>query len=511
MSNNDLFEMEHFGRASYERKVTRPGFKDVTERLRSSRRGSYLGQIPETTKYLHFVDPERRVSFPVEPGQRDSYKRILSEVVRSLEETEGSTGLLDKVEQRRLCERAEIFRNARYLDIRRVFTDSSAPVTYDFVPETFEGFPIDEIIDNIGERHSYILENMTHGFRVLTSKKGISITGRSDLVKEVSAETASIRDPRERLETFLNRLCERGYTLRKSGSGRIGIDQREKVVDAIMNHPNNLYIKDARSGGGYLVVRVRRDGEETILESDSEEFEQMLEEMRGEYGRAERMIEAFGGFGEANCDDGEESKQGILSVNRDKKRRCDVNNPRRVLEYMLGSLNPWSDRWIENPIIEEEMPYELVEGNRVELRMICQRVDGRFVVTDYAKVSNNSVSANISLGGNGEFTDIVVEKILKRRMQGYDTDKLYGVMDELKDRTERFAEAVYEHNSSLEMYAERRVPMDFAIDLLPIWDKEKGELDFGFLEINYSYGFKGLVENEPIVAIFVRANKSRLG
>ncbi len=47
-----------------------------------------------------------------------------------------------------------------------------------------------------------------------------------------------------------------------------------------------------------------------------------------------------------------------------------------------------------------------------------------------------------------------------------------------------------------EVFSSRQLN-DFALDICPVWDSERGSLRFAFLELQFAYGFSGLTATEP--------------
>lgn len=270
-----------------------------------------------------------------------------------------------------------------------------------------------------------------------------------------------------------------------------------------MSHNGNLYIKDARSGGGYLVVRVRREGQEIHIESDSPEFAHLME-------RRERIAQEWNDQYERLV----ERRAPKVILNHYQKRK-DYYNPKNTVGILHDLF-----RTLRNPIIEEEIRYETINGHRAEFRLICQRVprskseDEEFEISGYSKVSGNSVSANISLGGHGESVQDVLRGMYSQRMPNATEGELSFVVSEaerdMMRRTKDFAEKVYAHYTSNSTLRENGVeaPRDFAVDLIPRWNNEARKIDYSFLEINNQYGYKGLLEVDQAAAGRVLRNKA---
>ena len=193
-----------------------------------------------------------------------------------------------------------------------------------------------------------------------------------------------------------------------------------------------------------------------------------------------------------------------------ERRNLDNYNPKDqkgILYELFGRLR--------NPIIEEEISYETFNGHRAEFRLICQRdpKSKAFGIEGYTKVSNNGISANISLGGHGESIKDVLRGMYSQRMPTISESKLSSIVNtaerDIMTRTKDFAEKVYSHYSSNSTLSGNGVeaPRDFAVDLIPRWNDETRKIDYCFLEINYQYGFKGLEEVNPASYFMVGLKK----
>ena len=62
--------------------------------------------------------------------------------------------------QREFCKRTGIFENVPYLNIRKLFSESSEPIVFEFRPESFSDFPYKEVLRYFSNSHSYIFENI---------------------------------------------------------------------------------------------------------------------------------------------------------------------------------------------------------------------------------------------------------------------------------------------------------------------------------------------------------------
>ncbi|MFH1848564.1 MAG: hypothetical protein ABH879_00080 [archaeon] len=503
---NVFTDFGHYRNEGYLFRVEEPVVRDITEEVAAWRRHQPRSSpIPETTRYFGFFHPDIEIDF----SSMYVYGGLDAAHSQRLEQQERGHGQFDKVAQRELCEKIGIFRNVGYLDIRKLFSESNDPVTVEFAPKAYSGFPREDILETLGQGRSYIFENTDGGFRLRTSKRGITVMSNNDLVNRVDAATRHIRDPGELIDSFLAGLSDAGYTFKKVGYRRDGdYEGRERLIAGILEHPENLYIKSARTGGGYLVIRIRKDGGENIVESDSEQFAWLVDKFVS--WNDQRMARRQ----QVLSDRHQSPRHEMIARLREEigstmEPLQDPREPQVLLNLILSGASipnviTRPGGWMPNPLIEAEIPYEKVDGRRVEFRMICQQPGRKMDITGYTKVSESDINANISLGGVGARILPLYRAMFEKHENVSD-----AALDELAEAAERslfrdtrrFARAVQRY------YVERegKAPADFAIDIVPSWNGEG--IDHYFLEINYRYGFKGLIDADPAGAQRVRANK----
>ncbi|MFH1511133.1 MAG: hypothetical protein ABIF10_05560 [Candidatus Woesearchaeota archaeon] len=482
-----------------------PVIRDITEQVLDEK--SFFTadpEIPKNTTYLGFFSPrfpDARYFIGSSKTSFYNWKKTESSMQRK---REMRLEVFDKISQRKLCDMLGIFENPRYMDVRKLFSDTYATTIFRFIPSQFKDFPLDDIVSGLSkEPSSYIFHNVVDGFRIRsTSKKALTITGRSDIVKEANTETRGITDPRARIQAFLRKLVQKRYSLDVIGF-KGNTNGGDRLIEAILSHQGNLYIKDARTGGGYLVVRVRKEALQTCIESDSAEFMQLIKEREG---KRQSLMERYQTYVDLNA------PQVMLNEVSARINRYDAKNNRGILHDLFLTL--------ENPLVEEEVPCETINGERAELRLICQRLSclpsKKFGVIGYAKVSGKYISANISLGGHGDKISNVLNGIYSQRLSWAKKDQLATIITEAEkdiiERTTAFAEGVYNYYKSNRTMKRQGIdlPRDFAVDLIPTWDGVAREIKLYFLEINRLYAYKGLQEVDPAAARTVEMNQKAI-
>ena len=499
-SLDDLFEqMDHFESRGSEIVVARPVFSNIDDMVLKERaKRSSKPRIPERTTYFGFFDPEiTRAQYIISSSQTYEHG-VVARWAGIVQMEEERRSPFDKVSQRELCAQIGIFNNPRYLDTRKLFSNSKTPTRFRFVPKEFSNFPhwiLDDLFNWENKPKSYIFQNTEDGFRIRGSKKqGFTVYSEGNMVvKEANQETKKIRDPHQRLDAFLAKLIEKEFSIDVVGYKGDPSNQQEQLLTGLLVHNQNLYIKDARTGGGYLVVKVCRDGSE--IKSDSPDFQKLKEAREKELENRQNRLAHY---------KKEHYSQGWIDQVQKEIDEYDPQDKEGILVDLFKTLN--------NPLIEEESPYEAYQGGRAEFRLICQRVNSKkgFQIEPYAKVSASDVSTNISLGGRGELIHKVIAAIYQQRKPELTKmellDAVHKAIIDLSQRTRSFAEQVYQHYRST-LSEGLTVPRDFAVDLIPVWDEEKDKLDYDFLEINRHYGYSGLMQVNEYAVALVNRNK----
>ena len=154
---------------------------------------------------------------------------------------------------------------------------------------------------------------------------------------------------------------------------------------------------------------------------------------------------------------------------------------------------------METAQIETVIPALLFNDQRVEFRMICEKVrkHGGFIQTiAFAKVSSNAVAANISLGGLAVSVREMVSLLLQQEIAVISEEQLYDRTTDTMNRLSAMA--------TLFANEYRKAPgcenlHGLAIDLCPVWNFAKQSLDFFLIEVNENvYGFASFQSIDPI-------------
>jgi len=492
----------------YERFVTAKSQKivDMTEEVEDRRNvGRFPYEVKEGTKYYGVKEKHRggmRYSesilssiggkvCAIGTSANPMYKTAM-ENLRNVSEKEKHVYNKDKIFDRDFSVESGIFENPKSLDLRWL-QNLGLEQAITFKIRGFAGFPVKKIVKSIGERKSFIFENVVDGFSIRTDGKGIVISSRNPLAKEAIRETMDVKDPEKRIREFLRNLAMRDYSVTKIGWQEVDLNP---LYDAILMTKNPLYLKASSTGGGWMVARLWRDENGRVaLKSDDGKFaelEQYVQELAQRSfdickKRLEHLIDAHAAK---------------MVVDNEKKilKKCEKRLRDGNFSGMLLSEYFYS---VPNLIIEAEIAGEKVDGRRVEFRFICQKnlIDGEetaqvpFGIFAYTKVSggNQEVSANISLGGHGEPVVDTLRGIYRQKLP-VSEEVLCGIAEDeyarLGDKCRKFADLVYEKSGNF----------DFAIDIIPVFNKETGALDFYFLEMNRNYGYTALPQVSKVDA-----------
>jgi len=262
---------------------------------------------------------------------------------------------------------------------------------------------------------------------------------------------------------------------------REDIEQQERpsVSKLLLSLKEPVYIKGSLSSGGKMVVRLSQDENGApVLESSSPDFALLFEDTL--YTSDERL-------------------QKTQDVEITEKRR---EAHKVCVEQLLSRVISE----IKQPIIEAEIPFETRNGNRVEFRIICQKLSPELdpsVVAHYCKESPDPVAANISIAGDGSFTIKVIKDLVAKRHSDL------SAKEKLVMTNKYLAEIIEAVNNFIPTYSDRRNIYDFAVDLVPVWNEVKNSLEFWLLEVQTPYGFSGLESIDPTLAQEVRERKNR--
>ncbi len=352
----------------------------------------------------------------------------------------------------------------------------------------------DKEIEEMNEIHTHIYgHNERSGFVIKVDNGQLTIDGNDEIYHIIS--NLSSTKPQEKLNEFLNNLKDDEYKIHRLATkhdNRFNKDDLSNLTAKILNHDKNLYLKEANSGGGHNIIRLTHTDSGYVFESDSEEFTEVMSDFTERYAEYEEEKNSITTrLARPNIVAHEKF---IFSKRLDALEKIlDENNKTSVqLEFVLSQYH--------HPVLEEEIEYETYNSNRAELRVITQQAKNKSQYFHYMKVSENAVSANISLGGKGELTEVVLKSMYMNR--GYDqasADKQITLdLDYIKDKSIELQNILIDrrdHMNAQEIKQNRnKNPQNIAIDLIPTWNESENKLNYTFLEINFEYGYKGLID-----------------
>jgi hypothetical protein len=414
---------------------------------------------------------------------------------------DGELTFQDKVAQRNIaatlteCTGIE---QPRYFDARAMHPPDPA---VRFSRIDLSKFPVDEIEEaDPRQKQIWIFEDVYQGFAVVSdgtqryvysgNPKILAEAERNGLLKDRSEDRSC--GFAESLRRFIGGISKSDYfsvALAPELSQRSSSETDRQIAYArsILEHPETVYLKSARTAGGTLVVRCSKEGDQPVLESDSVEVGKLL-------GTYLSKLEHY------------KSAAVAAVAAAYKKSALKFSSVQGFLVEVLRDMT--------TPILEENIPvtrYRTKAGSeKAEFRMIFQlrELQGDLeLVAHYAKSSLNDIAANISLGGGARATQQVVRGIYQQMLKSQ-LDKKELTQADINRRAKKSFEDL--KKSALEFgrkFAERlatssgqRELSDFAIDICPVWDPKKQELRFFFLEAQYIYGFTGLQKVHPNLA-----------
>jgi hypothetical protein len=264
--------------------------------------------------------------------------------------------------------------------------------------------------------------------------------------------------------------------------------ERLKLARSILGYDGEVFVKSSRSSDGILVLQVTgREGHEPVIESDSVEVGELLKQYLFQI-ESVRLAKSRGAV--------EPLEQVVVA--EDSKAIRKRSSMEGFLEKALSCM--------EAPIVEDAIPVARLvvpQGvEKVECRLIFQGKEQVELAGHYVKASNNKVAANIACGGHSRRTFDVLYGLHNQHLEGsVSPDEMERraaqSFDRLHEQASRFAKVCADHYRQL---MPQRPLCDFALDICPVWDQERGTLRFFLLEIQFTYGFSGLTAALPVMA-----------
>lgn len=408
---------------------------------------------------------------------------IRNEIIRAL---------ADKVAQRDLVATVpEVGLNQpRYLDARAL----TPPDTFvEFRRPSLGNFPLQEIrATPVTAKKLWIFEDCRQGFAVVSDGKRQYVHSENPLVRELiyDNQLESGFSKRRGFSTRLNRFLDQLSSHDKYGVCLLRrtprfYEQRLNAARSVLSYPGEVFVKSSRSSDGILVLRVRGGARgDSVIQSNSSEVGELL-------------------------------KQYLYSLDsvRSASHRPELSVLERVAlhDQLLnarkrGTMEGFLERamsCMEAPIVEESIPVARLhtpEGpEKVECRLIFQGEADVELVAHYVKASLNEIAANLSCGGHSRRTyDVLyglhVQHLADQLSQAEIEKRVEDSFSLLRESGRTLARACATHYRQI---VPSRPLRDFAIDWCPVWDSERGTLRFVFLEIQFTYGYSGLLTTEP--------------
>lgn len=388
----------------------------------------------------------------------------------------------DKVAQRIIAETLQEtgIQNPRYQDARFL---NPPPKIVQFTEIAPASLPSSDdirqkLLEEPNGKHLWIVEDDTQGFAIVHNNKELYIESSNPRIRGDLATLGLIKDTEHPkhfidqlapLRTFL-RMTRRtdSFTLTFLAQDQPLPYDASAFANELAANPGAVYLKSTRTAGGELVLRHRRaaDGH-LILESDSHELGLLLSATLNSL-KSNRTLPPILA---------EKTRGQILT-------RCSVTGMvRHALTFM------------ETPIVEEEIPvakYHTRAGiEKCEFRAIFQGRQNIELVASYAKASLRDVAANISIAGRGRHTVQVIRGIMQQNLK--DSHDQETINKRATETLKRFEDSVTDFARKFsEELRPSHAMNDFAVDIVPVWNNAKQDLDFYLLEVQYGYRHAGL-------------------
>ncbi len=400
--------------------------------------------------------------------------------------------IADKVAQRNLLSAlpgSEI-EQPRYLDARGVNPPDSF---VEFLNISFANFPLKQIASTPKSvKKIWVFEDSRQGFAVVSDGTRQYAHSEHPIARELIRKNQIEKNTQNgspfsaRLERFLTELAQHPqYRVRLLTCSPRLEDERLTLARSILGYQGEVFVKSSRSSDGILVLQVSgREGHESLIQSDSVELGELLKQYLFQV-ESVRSTKSSGKIGPLERVVLHEAATAV-------RKRSSMEG---FLEKALSCM--------EAPIVEDAIPVARLvvpQGvEKVECRLIFQGKEQVELVGHYVKASPNKIAANIACGGHSRRTYDVIYGLHNQNLEGLvPSDEIETratrSFERLQEHGARFARACADHYRQL---MPRRPLCDFALDICPVWDQERGTLRFSLLEIQFTYGFSGLTTTQP--------------
>lgn len=407
---------------------------------------------------------------------------------------ESLRSIADKVAQRNLVGQIDgiAIEQPRYADVRSV----NPPDAYaDFAYISFANFPLGEISSTTkNAKKIWVFEDCRQGFAVVSDGKRQYVHSEHGVVQDLIKRNHLQRSSKScetfvaRLERFLGQLSEHpryGVCLLRHCPPREA--ERLNLARSILAYRGEVFVKSSRSSDGILVLQVNnKPGCESVVQSDSPEVGELLKQYLSHIDSARSAA-------------GKKALEPLTRVAIDEEIRA-VRKRASLDGFLAKAIS-----CMEAPIVEEAIPVARLavpQGfEKVECRLIFQGKAQVELVGHYVKASLNRVAANIGSGGHSRRTHDVIYGLHRQYLDGLvsttEIDKRASKSFEvLQEQGTKLARACADHYRALRP---QRPLCDFALDICPVWDRARGTLRFVLLEIQFTYGFSGLTNAQPVM------------
>jgi hypothetical protein len=302
----------------------------------------------------------------------------------------------------------------------------------------------------------------------------------------------------DKLKSFFQKL--QGSDVRFLGNTQIESKDdnslsTSELAQLLLSLREPVYIKGSNSSGGRMILKLGFEPSgEPYLETSSQEI---LQDIEYAILKVEDIQEQHISFDSEGIKLYPEQVIEQQKTQLNKKLEKNKISVESLLTAILTSIN--------NPIIEQEIPFETLKNQRVEFRVICQIDESNsipHVVADYCKMSGDPVAANISIAGHGAFSEEVIRGLYLQRLGITEADSAFHPIDEnVEKNLSDMREMV---NKFAKHYFEKTGIKSFVVDLVPVWNQESSNFEFWLLEFQDKFAFSGLEEIDPEMAASVR-------
>lgn len=360
----------------------------------------------------------------------------------------------DKVESREMAASVGILPQPEWFDLRNCLNFQCHRVSFKGI--SFTNLPLADLFDNTNQLKAIQFEDPKKGFRISARDNSFVIETENPQVERILGKSGTeLRE--EELLIRLAQLSDSPYSVTHFSTSNDQI-RREQLRDILLTLDDGVwFLKSVDGARGNHVVKMKIEGGNITSSSVSELQKDLFQEKTG--------------------------------------KNYNETEPVEIVEHMFCPRN--SDLVaVTKGIIEKGINTESVDGVLSEQRVVFAFNGEPYYLCSYSKViAGKDRLPNLSQGGEGEAVRTSFERILRAHNIPEE-----NVESKIQETVERLKSSVTEFAIAFNREAKERGyhygPV-FAVDVCPVWNEEKQQIDYTLLEVQPGPGTEGAAGNVP--------------